>query len=117
MKSVAEKKKSQNIGEYLIYMYQMEDLIRSFQGNMDEIRQYVISHYPVADEEKGRAYAAWSQFGQNGIDTFRCGAVIERQSDQLGIGIDAACDLADQLKAARLGHLPKHRRREEQDNG
>lgn len=52
MQAVAEKKKSQNIGEYLIYMYQMEDLIRSFQGNMEEIRQYVIAHYPVSDEEK-----------------------------------------------------------------
>lgn len=53
MKSVAEKKKSQNIGEFLIYMYQMEDLIRSFQGNMEEIRKYVIAHYPVSEEEKG----------------------------------------------------------------
>lgn len=52
MQAVAEKKKSQNIGEYLIYMYQMEDLIRSFQGNMEEIRQYVVAHYPVSDEEK-----------------------------------------------------------------
>ena len=52
MKSIADRKKSQNIGEYLIYMYQMEDLIRSYQGNMDEIRQYVVSHYPVSDEEK-----------------------------------------------------------------
>jgi hypothetical protein len=52
MQSIAEKKKSQNIGEYLVYMYQMEDLIRSYQGNMDEIRQYVVSHYPVSEEEK-----------------------------------------------------------------
>ena len=52
MKSVADRKKSQNIGEYLIYMYQMEDLIRSYQGNIDELRQYVVSHYPVSEEEK-----------------------------------------------------------------
>ena len=52
MKSVAESKKSQNIGEYLIYMYQMEDLIRSYQGNIDELRQYVVSHYPVSADEK-----------------------------------------------------------------
>lgn len=52
MKSIADRKKSQNIGEYLIYMYQMEDLIRSYQGNMEEIKQYVISHYPVSEEEK-----------------------------------------------------------------
>lgn len=58
MQSIAEKKKAQNIGEYLIYMYQMEDLIRSYQGNMDEIRQYVISHYPVSEEEKAEV-AVW----------------------------------------------------------
>ena len=52
MKSVAENKKKHNIGEYIIYMYQMEDLIRSYNFNMDEIRQYVISHYPISEEEK-----------------------------------------------------------------
>ncbi|MDN3670022.1 DUF4924 family protein [Echinicola jeungdonensis] len=52
MKQLAEKKRNQNIGEYIIYMYQMEDLIRSYQFNMEEIRQYVISHYPISAEEK-----------------------------------------------------------------
>src|SRR5690606_24959411 len=52
MKSVAENKKKQNISEYIIYMYQMEDLIRSYQFNLEDIRQYVISHYPISDEEK-----------------------------------------------------------------
>ncbi|MDG1276815.1 MAG: DUF4924 family protein [Algoriphagus sp.] len=52
MKSVAENKKSQNIAEYLIYMYQMEDLIRSYQGDIKEIDKYVVSKYPVSDEEK-----------------------------------------------------------------
>ncbi|MEX2591568.1 MAG: DUF4924 family protein [Anditalea sp.] len=52
MKSVAEKKKKQNIGEYIIYMYQMEDLIRSYNFSLDEIRQYVISHYPIPEKEK-----------------------------------------------------------------
>ena len=58
MKSVAENKKSQNIPEYLIYMYQMEDLIRSYQGNLDEIREYVISHYPISPGEKNEV-AGW----------------------------------------------------------
>lgn len=52
MQAIAERKKSQNIGEYLVYMYQMEDLIRSYQGNMEEIGQYVVYHYPVSEEEK-----------------------------------------------------------------
>lgn len=58
MQSIAENKKSQNIGEYLIYIYQMEDLIRSYQGNMAEIKQYVIAHYPVSDPEK-EELATW----------------------------------------------------------
>jgi hypothetical protein len=52
MQAIAERKKAQNIGEYLIYMYQMEDLIRSYQGNLEEIYTYVISHYPVPEEER-----------------------------------------------------------------
>ena len=58
MKSIADRKKSQNIGEYLIYMYQMEDLIRSYQGNMEEINQYVISHYPISEAERAEI-TAW----------------------------------------------------------
>ncbi|MFD2037145.1 DUF4924 family protein [Belliella marina] len=52
MKSIAEKKKGQNIAEYIIYMYQMEDLIRAYDFNMLDIRQYVIAHYPISDTEK-----------------------------------------------------------------
>ena len=52
MKSIAAKKKSNNIAEYIIYMYQMEDLIRSYQGNPDEIKTYVVSKYPVSEREK-----------------------------------------------------------------
>lgn len=52
MKAIAEKKKKQNIAEYIIYMYQMEDLIRVYDFNMEEIKQYVISHYPIIDTEK-----------------------------------------------------------------
>ena len=52
MKDLAEKKKRTNIGEYIIYMYQMEDLIRSYEFELKDIKQYVISHYPVSDDEK-----------------------------------------------------------------
>lgn len=52
MQSVAENKKSNNIAEYIIYMYQMEDLIRSYQGNRDEIKTFVVEKYPVSPENK-----------------------------------------------------------------
>jgi hypothetical protein len=71
MKSVAEKKKSQNIPEYIIYMYQMEDLIRAYQFDTDEIRQYVVSHYPVSEKEK-KDTLAWfehlaNEMKENGL--------------------------------------------------
>jgi hypothetical protein len=52
MQSVAESKKSQNIAEYLIYMYQMEDLIRSYQGDRAEMDRFVVAKYPVSEDEK-----------------------------------------------------------------
>ncbi|MCH7410322.1 DUF4924 family protein [Belliella sp. DSM 111904] len=52
MIAIAEKKLQANLPEYIIYMYQMEDLIRAYDFNLADIRQYVISHYPVSDEEK-----------------------------------------------------------------
>ncbi len=58
MKSVAESKKSENIAEYIIYMYQMEDLIRSYQGNKAEIDEYVVTKYPVEAEERNDI-SAW----------------------------------------------------------
>ncbi|WP_339878392.1 DUF4924 family protein [uncultured Algoriphagus sp.] len=58
MQSVAENKKSNNIAEYIIYMYQMEDLIRSYQGNPDEIKTFVVEKYPVSEDEK-KQIADW----------------------------------------------------------
>ncbi|MEP0711728.1 DUF4924 family protein [Algoriphagus sp.] len=52
MQSVAENKKSNNIAEYIIYMYQMEDLIRSYQGNREEINTFIVEKYPVSEEDK-----------------------------------------------------------------
>ncbi|HSI77036.1 MAG TPA: DUF4924 family protein [Lunatimonas sp.] len=52
MQRLALQKKKENIAEFIIYMYQMEDLIRAYQFNMDDIHQYVIAHYPISSEEK-----------------------------------------------------------------
>ncbi|RLD23544.1 MAG: DUF4924 domain-containing protein [Bacteroidetes bacterium] len=40
----AEVKKKENIAEYIIYMYQTEDLILNFDFNLDDILEYVIQH-------------------------------------------------------------------------
>ncbi len=48
---IADKKKKENISEYIIHMYQTEDLIRVYQFKMEDIRQYVIKHIKNVDEE------------------------------------------------------------------
>lgn len=49
---LADKKKKENISEYIIHMYQTEDLIRVYHFNMDEIREHVIAHIKNADPDE-----------------------------------------------------------------
>jgi len=49
---LSEKKKLNNISEYIIHMYQTEDLIRSFEFDLDQINTYVLKHIPGTIEDK-----------------------------------------------------------------
>ena len=49
---IARQKRKENICEYLLYMWQVEDLIRANHFDMDEIRDKVIAHYNQPDEVK-----------------------------------------------------------------
>ena len=44
---IAKKLKKENICEYLLYMWQVEDLIRAFGLNIDLLNERIISSYPV----------------------------------------------------------------------
>lgn len=54
---IAEKKRKESITEYIIFMYQTEDLIRAYNFNLDEIYKYVIQHFPVEEGMKTRIKA------------------------------------------------------------
>ena len=55
---IASQKRKDNIAEYLLYMWQIEDLIRANGLDLDKIKANVISHYPV-DEETMKQMAEW----------------------------------------------------------
>jgi len=55
---ISQELKQKNIAEYLLYMWQVEDLIRANGGDIDGIRKTVIDPYPVSDEQK-RALEQW----------------------------------------------------------
>jgi hypothetical protein len=47
---IALQKRKENIVEYLIYMWQIADLIRACQFNMDEIEESILSKYDQPEE-------------------------------------------------------------------
>lgn len=49
---ISRQLKQKNIAEYLLYMWQIEDLIRANGFDMGKIRKIVIDPYPVSDEDK-----------------------------------------------------------------
>ncbi|WP_321335367.1 DUF4924 family protein [uncultured Bacteroides sp.] len=55
---IAQQLKDKNIAEYLIYMWQIEDLIRANDCDMDKLTRNVISAYQVSDEAQ-KALTEW----------------------------------------------------------
>ncbi|MFC0875890.1 DUF4924 family protein [Saccharicrinis sp. FJH2] len=51
---IAQQKRKENIAEYLIYMWQIEDQIRAFNFNIEAIQQHIISKYDQPDEVKAQ---------------------------------------------------------------
>ena len=56
MNQIARQLKEKNIAEYLIYMWQEEDLIRANHGELEEIEANVIARYP---EDQRPALREW----------------------------------------------------------
>lgn len=53
---IAQKLKKQNIVEYLLYMWQIEDLIRALGLNIEKINQQVIIPYKLSANDKTKLY-------------------------------------------------------------
>ncbi|MFV0391535.1 MAG: DUF4924 family protein [Paludibacteraceae bacterium] len=53
---IAQQLKKQNIVEYLLYMWQIEDLIRALGLDMEKIKQQIIEPYKLSDEDKTKLY-------------------------------------------------------------
>jgi len=54
----AQKKRNENIAEYVLYLFQVEDLIRAFQFNISNIEIKLVSQYQV-DENKRLEILEW----------------------------------------------------------
>ena len=54
----AQQKRKENIVEYILYLYQIEDLIRAFQFDMSRIEATLVSQYQV-DEKTRQEILDW----------------------------------------------------------
>lgn len=80
---IASQKRKENIAEYLLYMWQIEDLIRANGLDIEQIKKTVITNYP-ADESQLRAMAEWYE---SLIDMMRREEVTEKGHLQMNRNI------------------------------
>lgn len=55
---VAKQKRKENIGEYILYLYQIEDIIRAFQLDINLIQNNLVNQYN-ADEKTLKEISNW----------------------------------------------------------
>ena len=49
---VAKQKRKENIAEYILYLYQIEDMIRAFKLDMKLIEERLVANYKADDKTK-----------------------------------------------------------------
>lgn len=55
----ASEKKRENIAEYLLYMWQIEDIIRAYGLDLDRIKDGIIDKYSGITDEKRKEMLEW----------------------------------------------------------
>lgn len=76
----ASQKKKENIAEYLIYMWQIEDLIRAHGLDLDKIKTNIIDRYSGLSEQQIKDMTEWYE---SLIDMMRREDVVEKGHLQL----------------------------------
>ena len=86
----ASAKKKENIAEYLLYMWQIEDIIRAYKLDLDRIRTEIVDAYTGISEEQRTALSEWYE---SLIDLMRSEGVVEHGHLQLNKNV--IIDLTD----------------------
>ena len=86
----ASAKKKENIAEYLLYMWQIEDIIRAYRLDLDRIRTEIVNAYTGLTEEQRTQLYEWYE---SLIDMMRSENVVEQGHLQLNKNV--IIDLTD----------------------
>lgn len=85
----ASVKKRENIAEYLLYMWQIEDLIRANDLDIDKIQSSIIDRYPGLSPQQKKEMREWYE---SLIDMMRRENVVESGHLQLNRNVIIALD-------------------------
>ncbi len=87
---IAERLRKENIIEYLLYMWQVEDILRAYDCSITRIRNEYISRFDVSDEEReelldwyGNLLRMMNSEGKREAGHLTVNALIVRQLDEL----------------------------------
>lgn len=56
---IAQKRRKENIVEYMLYMWQVEDLLRANELDMSKVEERVLASYGITDEDLYRQVYDW----------------------------------------------------------
>lgn len=85
----ASVKKRENIAEYLLYMWQIEDIIRAYGLDIDKIQANIIDKYTDLRADKRKEMREWYE---SLIDMMRREGVVEKGHLQLNKNVIIALD-------------------------
>ena len=85
----ASEKKRENIAEYLLYMWQIEDMIRAYGLDLDKIKEGIINRYQGLDDQKKKEMTEWYE---SLIDMMRREDVVKSGHIQLNKNVIIALD-------------------------
>lgn len=97
----ASQKKKENIAEYLLYMWQIEDMIRAFGLDIDRIQANIVDKHEGLSEEQRKEMTEWYE---SLIDMMRREGVAEKGHLQLNKNVIISLDDLN----ARLLKDPKY---------
>lgn len=91
----ASDKRKTNIAEYLLYMWQIEDIIRAYNLDIEKIRENIIDRYTSASESQRQEMEQWYE---SLIDMMRSEGVTKRGHLQINRNtLSALVDLHNKL--------------------
>ncbi len=53
---IAQQRKKENLAEYILYMWQVEDIIRAYNFDITAIEKNIIAHFKETEEKQKEIY-------------------------------------------------------------